>query len=70
MSREAVRPKHPVLEEAMIAACALGLLAALIAVVFWRATGVSPWPGVIVAEAIAVTWGLILVILTSPSRGR
>ena len=65
-----MRRRHAVVEEAIVAAIALSLLAALVAFLFWRATGASPWPGVVIGEAVAISWGLIIIILTPPSRGR
>ena len=53
-----MRRRHALVEEA------------LVAFVFWRATDLSPWPGVALGEAVAISWGVILIVLTSPSRGR
>ncbi len=53
-----------------MAAIALALLGAFIATIFWYATGRSPWPGLVLAEAVMFTWGVILVVVTSPSWGR
>ena len=66
----AVRSRHPLIEEALVATVCLTLLASLIAFVFWAATGTSPWPGVVLAELVAMTWGVILLIIASPNRGR
>ena len=62
--------RHPVLEEAAVLAVGLALLGAVIASVFWFATGRSPWPGLVLAEAAALGWGLLLVVITSPSWHR
>jgi hypothetical protein len=64
-----VRRLHPLIEEAVVATVCLTLLSALIASVFWAATGASPWPVVVLAEVVAMTWGVILLIIASPSRG-
>jgi formate/nitrite transporter FocA (FNT family) len=64
------RRRHPVLEEAAVAAIGLMLLAAFISTTYWLSTGESPWPGVVLGEAIAFTWGVILVAIASPSRHR
>ena len=61
---------HALIEEAAVAAVALSLLGTLVAIVFWRTTGLSPWPGVVIGEGIAICWGVILIVLTSPSRRR
>lgn len=62
--------RHALIEEAVVATVALSLLGALVAFLFWSTTGLSPWPGVVLGEAVAIAWGVILIILTSPSRGR
>ena len=62
--------RHALIEEALVAAIALSLLGALVAAVFRAATGLSPWPGIVLGETFAITWGVILIVLTSPSRGR
>lgn len=69
-ARPAMHRRHALIEEALVAAVALSLLGALVAAVFRVATGLSPWPGVVFREAVAITWGVILIVLTSPSRGR
>lgn len=53
-----------------MAAIALALLGALVATIFWFSTGRSPWPGLVIAEAVMFAWGLILVVVTSPSWER
>lgn len=65
-----MRRRHPIIEETVVAAIALALVSAFIAAIFWFATGRSPWPGLVIAEAVMFAWGLILVIVTSPSWGR
>ena len=65
-----MRRNHPIVEEAIVAAIALALLGAFIATIFWFATGRSPWPGLVIAEVVMFVWGLILVVVTSPSWGR
>jgi formate/nitrite transporter FocA (FNT family) len=62
--------RHAIVEEAVVAAIALAMLGTLIAGVFWFATGRSPWPGLVLAEAVALGWGLLLVVITSPSWDR
>jgi hypothetical protein len=41
-----------------------------VAALFQITTGLSPWPGVVLGEAVAITWGAIMIVLTSPSRRR
>jgi formate/nitrite transporter FocA (FNT family) len=65
-----MRRRHPIIEEAIVASLALALIGAIIAAIFWRSTGMSPWPGLVLAEAFAFTWGLLLVVITSPSWNR
>jgi hypothetical protein len=62
--------RHALIEEAFVAALALSLLGALVAALFQITTGLSPWPGVVLGEAVAITWGVIMIVLTSPSRRR
>jgi formate/nitrite transporter FocA (FNT family) len=62
--------RHALIEEAVVAAIALAIIGALIAAIFWFSTGRSPWPAVVIAEALAFGWGLILVVVTSPSWTR
>ena len=64
------RRHHPILEEAVAASVALTLVAAFISAAYWLATGLSPWPAVVLCEVVAFAWGLILVIVTSPSWSR
>ncbi len=65
-----MRRRHPIVEEAVIAAIGLALIGVFIAGVFWFATGRSPWPVLVLAEATAFAWGLVLVVVTSPSWRR
>jgi formate/nitrite transporter FocA (FNT family) len=62
--------RHAILEEAVVAAIGLAVIGAFIAGVFWLATGRSPWPGLILAETVTFGWGLLLVVITSPSWNR
>jgi hypothetical protein len=62
--------RHAIVEEAVVAAIALVMLGAFIAGAFWFATGRSPWPGLVLAEGAALGWGLLLVVITSPSWKR
>lgn len=60
-------PHLPVLLEEFIAALAASAcLGAVIAVLYWYVTGLSPWPGLILGEVIGFGWGAALLALTSP----
>jgi formate/nitrite transporter FocA (FNT family) len=48
----------------------LTVISALIDAIFWFSTGRSPWPVLVLAECVAFGWGLILVVVTSPSWTR
>ncbi len=63
-------PRHPIIEEAVVASLALALIGAFVAAVFWLFTGRSPWPGLVFAEIVTFGWGLLLVVITSPSWSR
>jgi len=60
----------PLLEETLAACCAVALLGAVISVLFWLLTGLSPWPGVILGEIVGLGMGVPLLALTSPRRRR
>ncbi len=60
----------PLLEETLAATAAVALLGAVISVLFWLLTGLSPWPGVIVGEIVGLGMGIPLLALTSPRRRR
>ena len=65
MSRRRAR-----IEETAAAAVALTAISALIDAIFWFSTGRSPWPVRVVAECVTFGWGLVLVVVTSPSWSR
>lgn len=58
----------PLLEETLVAGLATLGLAAVIALLFWLFTGLSPWPMVVLAELGGFGFGLALLVLTSPRR--
>jgi hypothetical protein len=60
----------PLLEETLAAAVAVAMLGAVISIMFWLLTGLSPWPGVIVGEIVGLGMGVPLLALTSPRRRR
>jgi hypothetical protein len=59
-----------VLEEFIAAVLAIAAIEAVVAVLYWAFTGISPWPFVILAEAVAFGPGVALLSLTSPKRRR
>jgi uncharacterized RDD family membrane protein YckC len=63
-----MRHLPPLLEEFLVAAAAMTVLGAIIAVVFWLVTGLSPWPHVILAEISAFGWGTVMLTLAAPRR--
>jgi formate/nitrite transporter FocA (FNT family) len=65
-----MRRRHPILEEAIVASVALAFVATFIALTYWLSTGLSPWPVVVLCEIVAFGWGVILVVVTSPSWNR
>lgn len=58
----------PLVEELIAAAALMTTIAVLVALVFWRATGVSPWPFVVLTEVAAFGWGTVMLALSSPRR--
>ena len=60
----------PLLEETLAATAAVALLGALISLLFWVLTGLSPWPGIIIGEIVGLGMGIPLLALTSPRRRR
>jgi hypothetical protein len=60
----------PLLEEALVAAVAIGALIAVIALLYWLSTGLSPWPLVVLAEIAAFGTGMAILLATSPRRHR
>lgn len=66
-----MRPRiDPLLTETLVAMVATGALGGLIALSFWLATGLSPWPLVVLGETAGLGFGVALLALTSPRRGR
>ena len=60
----------PLVEETLAATLAVALLGVVLTVLFWLATGVSPWPGIILGELVGLGMGIPLLALTSPRRRR
>jgi hypothetical protein len=66
----AVAGLDPLVEEALVAVLAIGALTAVIALLYWLSTGLSPWPLVILAEIAAFGTGIAVLLATSPRRHR
>jgi hypothetical protein len=60
----------PVVEELLAAVAAILALIALTSLVFWLFTGLSPWPGIVLAQLLVFGSGLGVLTLTSPRRRR
>jgi hypothetical protein len=60
----------PLLEEALVAVLAIGALTAVIGVLYWLATGLSPWPLIVLADIAAFGTGMAVLLATSPRRDR
>lgn len=60
----------PLLEETLAATAAVAALGAVVSLLFWLLTGLSPWPGVILGEIVGLGMGVPLLALTSPRRRR
>lgn len=61
---------HPLLEETIVASLAVGALGVLVALVYWLLTGQSPWPGLVLGEMIGFGWGVLLLVIAAPRRGK
>ena len=60
----------PLLEEVLAATLATSILGAALALFYWWITGLSPWPFVIIGEIGGFGFGVAVLALTSPRRGR
>jgi hypothetical protein len=60
----------PLVEEALVAVLAIGALTAVVALLYWLATGLSPWPLVVLSEIAAFGTGMAVLLATSPRRHR
>jgi hypothetical protein len=60
----------PLVEEVLVAAVAVSVLIALIAVLYWLSTGLSPWPFVILAAIAGFAPGIAILSITSPRHRR
>lgn len=60
----------PLIEELLVATATMTVLSVVVAVLYRLVTGWSPWPYVIIAEIGGFGWGVVLLTLTAPRRGR
>jgi hypothetical protein len=60
----------PLLEDTLAALAATTLLGTAIAIFYWVMTGLSPWPFVVLGEIGGLGFGVAVLALTSPRRGR
>jgi hypothetical protein len=65
-----MRRVDPLFEELLSAGLAITGLGVVLAAVYWLATGLSPWPGLVLGEVIGGAWGVVILTLTSPRRRR
>jgi hypothetical protein len=68
ISGGAVLKSNPLLEEFLAATVAIVALLALISALYWLFTGASPWPGLILGQALIYGTGIGVLTLTSPRR--
>ncbi len=61
---------NTLLEELINAIGAMAALIALLSGVYWLFTGLSPWPTIVIVQAIVFSSGLGVLTLTSPRRRR
>jgi hypothetical protein len=58
------------LEEFVAAGVATTCVGTAVAAVYWFVTGMSPWPGLVLAMVAGFGWGAVILALTSPRRER
>ena len=58
----------PLLEDTLAALAASIALGGVVATMYWLATGLSPWPTVILGSVAGFGFGLVLLALTNPHR--
>jgi hypothetical protein len=58
----------PLVEETLAATLAVTMLGVVLTAFFWLATGLSPWPAIILGELVGLGMGIPLLALTSPRR--
>jgi hypothetical protein len=60
----------PLLEDTLAALLATSVLGAVVALMYWLLTGLSPWPFVVLGEAGGLGFGVAMLALCSPRRRR
>jgi hypothetical protein len=60
----------PLIEDTLAALAATTLLGVVVAVFYWLITRLSPWPFVVLGEIGGFGFGVAVLALTSPRRGR
>jgi hypothetical protein len=60
----------PLVEDTLQALLATSLLGAVIALIYWLLTGLSPWPFVILGETSGLGFGVAMLALCSPRPRR
>lgn len=60
----------PLVEDTLAAVLATSLLGAVVALLYWLLTGISPWPFVILGETGGLGFGVAMLALCSPRRQR
>jgi hypothetical protein len=59
---------NPLLEELLAASVAILALLTLVSLLYWLITGLSPWPWIVLAQALIYFSGIGVLTLTSPRR--
>ena len=60
----------PLIEDTLAALLATSVLGAVIALLYWTLTGISPWPYVVLGETSGLGFGVAMLALCSPRRRR
>jgi uncharacterized membrane protein YdjX (TVP38/TMEM64 family) len=60
----------PLVEDTLAAVLATGVLGAVVSLLYWLLTGISPWPFVILGETGGLGFGVAMLALCSPRRQR
>jgi uncharacterized RDD family membrane protein YckC len=68
MGQGAALKLSPMLEEFLVATVAIVALLAFISLLYWLFTGSSPWPELVLAQAMIYGSGIGVLTLTSPRR--
>jgi hypothetical protein len=60
----------PLIEDTLAALLATTVLGAVVALMYWLLTGISPWPFVVLGETSGLGFGVAALALCSPRRRR